>query len=462
MWKYLALHYGRNTIFMEHTELDNIESNVAYPYRRINYKMHLLLLTGQILMANGAATDQIKRDLFRAAVYMEIPEDKVHSHINYSTLMLTINDEQHSSHTSFAKCPAHAVNMSIISAVNQLIWRATKRNYPLEKYEKELLRLKDLRKHYSLPLETLGAGLICGGLCKLFGGDLAAGLSTMLCGIIGFHVRRLCGIYGFNPYAGIAISAFVATFLACIMQFASISATPIHPMIAATVFLIPGIPLINAVDDMLEGYLISGITRAVNTIFTLASIAFGIIMALWICGAEDITQVHIQPDDIYISHAFAAILTSIGMSMTFNLPKRFLPIAAIGAVIAVNLRNILVVQCDANIIAGTFAGAAVVGIMGQIINHWIHAPGSVLTIPSVLPLVPGVLLYRLLYSLLNISTIEADKLFSCIQNGIEAVTIITAITIGVTIPMLFFRPYLEKYQRKHIERLLVSRYLDKN
>ena len=439
--------------------MENTETIVAYPYRRINYKMHLLILTGQILMANGAATDQIKRDLFRAAVYMEIPEDKVHSHINYSTLMLNINDEQHSSYTSFGKCTTHAVNMSAISAVNQLIWRATKRNYPLEKYELELERIKRLPKHYPLPLEALGAGFICAGLCKLFGGDLAASICTLFCGLLGFGVRRLCNQYGFNPYAGISISAFFATLLACLMQYTSISSTPIHPMIAAAIFLIPGIPLINAVDDMLEGYLISGITRAVNTVFTIASIAFGIIMALWLCGAEDITQIHIQPNDVYISHAFAAALTAIGLSMMFNLPKRFLPIAAIGAVIAVNLRNILVIQCDANIIAGTFAGAAIVGIVGQIINHWIHAPGSVLTIPAVIPLVPGVLLYRLIYSLLNISTIGADKLFVSIQNGIEAVTIITAITIGVTIPMLFFRPYIEKYQRKHIEKLLVDRYL---
>ena len=438
------------------------EDDVAYPYLRIDYKMHLLLLTGQILMENGASTDQIKRDIFRAAVYMDIPGDNVHSHINFSTLMMSINDEKHYSYTSFAKCHTHVVNMSIISAVNRLIWRATKRNYSLEKYEKELLRLQKLRKHYSLPMEALGAGLICGGLCKLFGGDLAASLASMLCGVIGFWVRRACNSYGFNTYAVVTISAFVATFVACIIQYSDISSTPIHPMIAATVFLIPGIPLINAMDDMLEGYLLSGMTRAVNTLFTLASIAFGIIMALWLCGADDITQVHIQPDEVYISHAFAAILTSIGMSMSFNLPKRLLPIAAIGAVIAVNLRNILVIQYDANIIAGTFVGAAVVGIAGQIINHWVHAPGSVLTIPSVLPLVPGVLLYRLIYSLLNISTIDADNLFSSIQNGIEAVTIITSITIGVTIPMLFFRPYIEKYQRKKIERLLVRRYFWKH
>ena len=436
------------------------EELIAYPYRNINYKVHLLLLTGRFLMANGASTDQIMRELFRAAVYMEIPENRIHFHIVYTTIMVNVNDDQHSPYTSFCKCTTHGINMNVLSAINKLIWRATKRNYPLEQYEGELKRINRLTKRYSPFLEAMGAGLTCGGLCKLFGGDFAACLCTALCAIIGFNIRRTCDRYGFNPYAGITIASFSATLLACIMQYLYVSATPIHPMIAASIFLIPGVHLINAVDDLLEGYIISGVTRIISTIFIIASIAFGIIMALWICGAEDITHVPIQPVEVFISHSFAAAIAAIGLSIMFNLPRRLLPVAAVGAIIAVNLRNILVIQWGANIIAGTFAGAAVVGIVGQWILQWIHAPGSVLTTPAIIPLVPGVLLYRMLYALLNISVIDLPNLFTSIQNGIEAVMIIVVIAIGVTIPMIFFRPYLERYQRQHIEELLVQRYLD--
>ena len=436
------------------------EELIAYPYRNINYKVHLLLLTGRFLMANGASTDQIMRDLFRAAVYMEIPENRIHFHIAYTTLMVSVNDDEHSPYTSFYKCTTHGINMNVLSAISKLIWRATKRNYPLEQYEAELKRVSRLPKHYSPFLEAVGAGLSCGAICKLFGGDLAACLCTALAALIGFKIRRTCDRYGFNPYAGITIASFASTLLACIMQYLYVSSTPIHPMIAASIFLIPGIHLINAVDDLLEGYIVSGITRAISTTFIIASIAFGIIMALWICGAEDITHVPIQPEEIFISHSFAAAITAIGLSMMFNLPRRLLPIAAIGAIVAVNLRNILVIQFGANVIAGTFVGAAVVGIIGQWILQWIHAPGNVLTIPAVIPLVPGVLLYRLLYTMLNISVIDAANLFTSIQSGIEAIMIIVVIAIGVAIPMIFFRPYLERYQRQHIEELLVQRYLD--
>lgn len=436
------------------------ENEIAYPYQQLNYKMHLLMLTGQTLMEWGAATDQIKGYLFRAAVFMEIPEGQMNSYINYSTLMLNINDDKHNSHTAFIKCRAHGVNMSGVSSINRLIWRATRQNYSLEKYEQELERIKAKPRHYSFFWGMVGAGLVSGGLCKLFGADLIACICTFFCGMAGFLVRHLCVKYGFNQYACITLASFAATMLACFMQYTPFTATPIHPMIAASLFLIPGIPLLNAVDDMLEGYLVSGMTRAVNTLFAMAGIAFGIILALLLCGAGDITHVSIKPTDIFISHSFAAIIVAIGLGITFNMPRRFLCVAAIGAIMAVNLRNFLTIQLDANAILASFVGAAAVGIAAQIVNHWLQAPGGVLTIPAVIPLIPGVLLYRLIYALFTISSIDTQSLLASIINGVEAMTIITGLTIGITIPMLFFRPYLERYERQHIEELLVKRYLD--
>lgn len=436
------------------------EKEVSYPYQKLNYKMHLLLLTGQTLMEWGAATDQIKNYLFRASVFMEIPEGQMHSYINYSTLMLNINDDKHNSHTSFTKCRAHGVNMSGVSSINRLIWRATRKNFSLEKYEQELLRIKSKPRNYSFRWGMVGAGFVSGGLCKLFGADLAACVCTFFCGMAGFLVRHLCVKYGFNQYACITLASFAATMLACFMQYAPFSATPIHPMIAASLFLIPGIPLLNAIDDMLEGYLVSGITRIVNTLFAMAGIAFGIILALFLCGAGDITHVSIQPHELYFSHALAAVIVAIGLGITFNMPKRFLAVAAVGAILAVNLRNLLTIQFHSNAILASFVAAAAVGIAAQIVNRWLQAPGGVLTIPAVIPLIPGVLLYRLIYALFTISAIDSESLFISIKNGVEAVTIITGLTIGITIPILFFRPYLERYERQHIEELLVKRYLD--
>ena len=46
-------------------------------------------------------------------------------------------------------------------------------------------------------------------------------------------------------------------------------------------------------------------------------------------------------------------------------------------------------------------------------------------------MIPGVLLYRVLFALLNIQDITASTLLAMMRNGVEAVTIIIGIAIGV-------------------------------
>ena len=438
---------------MTHTQ----EDHIAYPYRRIMYKMQLILMTGELLMANGAATERIMRDMLRAATYMDITSDKISIHVNYTTLMLNINDDDHS-YTEFRKCRHHGVNMTVLADISNLTWTAIKENYSLEKYEEELHRLEDMPSPYPPLLSALSAGLACGGICKLFGCDWISFFCTVLSAAIGFAVRRLCNIYGFNVYAGTAISAFAATALACFFQSVSGTSTPSYPMIAAALFLIPGIPLINAVDDMLNNYIMAGTTRLTHTMLIIGSMTFGISIALWVGNVTDFTRVPIQPEDIYLSQTLAAALAGAGYAAIFNLPGRLLPVVALGAVIAVDVRNLMVIQLDSNLVAGSFLGAAILGVAAQKAIQWFHTPGSVLTIPSVIPLMPGVLLYRLLFSILNITTIDAQTLLVGIRSGVEAATVVIAMAVGVTIPTIFFRPRLEKYQRQQMEKLLLQRY----
>ena len=427
------------------------------PYSHIGHKLHLLLHTGQLLMENGADTDRTVRDMMRAAAYMGIPADKIHQHVMYTTLMLNVNDDEHT-YTEFRKCTHHGVNMTILSAVSKLSWRAMRDNYSLEKYEAELERIKSLPHHYSPLLTALGAGFACGGFCKLFGCDWIAFFCTALCAFIGFYVRRICNSYGFNPYAGIAIASFSATLLAYFTQFFSGSATPWYPMIACTLFIVPGIPLINAVDDLLNNYIVSGTTRAINTLLIVGSMTFGIVIAIRLGNVADFTSISLQPDEIYFSQAVAAAIASIGFSMIFNVPRRLLPIIALGGILAVGLRNIAVLQFGMSQAAGSFLGAAAVGILALKAVHWFHTPNIILTIPSAIPMIPGVLLYRLLFELINIRSIDAAALMDGLRSGVEAVTIIVAIAVGVTIPNIFMHRYIEKLKQQQIEELLSERY----
>ena len=403
------------------------------PFSRIGYKMHLLLQVGKALMESGADTDRTVRDMKRAAAYMGIPPERIHQHTMYTTLMLNVNDDEHS-YTEFCKCKNHGVNMTTLSAVSKLTWKALARNYTLESFERHIMRIKGIPKEYAVWQTALGAGAACGGFCVLFGGSLLDFFITAICACFGFYVRRLCNAYAFNHYAAIAITSFVTTMLAWATQF-PLGELHWHPLIACTLFLVPGIPLINAIDDFLNNYIVSGLTRAIYTLLVVGSMTFGIVLAIRLGHVADFTEVSLSPHSIYLAQAVAAAISAMGFSIIFNIPRRLLPVVGVGGIITVMLRNFCVMELGTSQAFGSFLGAATVGLLALKAIHTFHTPNV----------------------LLNISTITPAALLDGIRSGVEAIIIIIGIAVGVAIPNIFNQRHIEKVKQKRVARLLALR-----
>lgn len=109
----------------------------------------------------------------------------------------------------------------------------------------------------------------------MFGGDWIAFLITAICTFVGFRTRARCIEFGINVYMSIAISAFLCHLSGlCVFLFSGLSSTPYHPLLACTLYIVPGVPLINFVDDMIDNHLLVGITRAANTVMMVGGMAF--------------------------------------------------------------------------------------------------------------------------------------------------------------------------------------------
>lgn len=67
-----------------------------------------------------------------------------------------------------------------------------------------------------------------------------------------------------------------------------------------------------------------------------------------------------------------------------------------------------------------------------------------MTIPSVIPLIPGVFMYRLLFSIINLENVDNMNYHHVLNNGVNTTLILLAIAVGVAIPNIFFRNYINK------------------
>lgn len=432
----------------------------------IRHKLDLLLRTGQLLVESAADTNRIMRNMKRTAAFLGLPEEHLHIYVQFNMLMVNLSDNEHS-FTKFQRCDKHGINMTTISLISKLSWKAIREDYSIERYAEELEAIASRPRNYTPVQVAIGTGFACGGFCIQFGCDWTAFFYASFAAAIGMYLRGLMLRKGLNNYMGIAIAAFISTVIAWATTYlpSSWTDTPLHPLLACALFIVPGVPLINFVDDMLDNYIQVGLTRAINTFLMIVAMSFGIAFFLKLSNF-DLTQFYtipMIPHNTYISYAIAAAISAMGFSMIFNIPRRLLWVVAIGGIIAVCTRNFVNlgpsnnnIGLDMGLAIGSLAGSALVSLVAVKAVHWVHAPNHVLSIPSVIPMVPGVLMYRALVGLIEMNGVVGE-LTNAMKFGMASAITIMCIALGVAIPNVFVRHWVAKDRQRKLKQMIEDR-----
>lgn len=432
----------------------------------IRHKLDLLLRTGQLLVESAADTNRIMRNMKRTAAFLGLPEEHLHIYVQFNMLMVNLSDNEHS-FTKFQRCDKHGINMTTISLISKLSWKAIREDYSIERYAEELEAIASRPRNYTPVQVAIGTGFACGGFCIQFGCDWTAFFYASFAAAIGMYLRGLMLRKGLNNYMDIAVAAFISTVIAWATTYlpSSWTDTPLHPLLACALFIVPGVPLINFVDDMLDNYIQVGLTRAINTFLMIVAMSFGIAFFLKLSNF-DLTQFYtipMIPHNTYISYAIAAAISAMGFSMIFNIPRRLLWVVAIGGIIAVCTRNFVNlgpsnnnIGLDMGLAIGSLAGSALVSLVAVKAVHWVHAPNHVLSIPSVIPMVPGVLMYRALVGLIEMNGVVGE-LTNAMKFGMASAITIMCIALGVAVPNVFARHWVAKNRQRKLKQMIEDR-----
>lgn len=348
--------------------------------------------------------------------------------------------------------------MDIISAISVLTWTALRNEYTLDEFSQKLEEIAKKDPPYSNATSAVFAGFACGAFPILFGGTIISAWITTFCALLGFIVLLILKRFQINGYISIASAAAVSSGLAFLSGCIFDSGDVIYAMIACTLFMVPGIPLINTVDDLLNNYILAGISRAVHTLLIVGSMTVGISMAQYFNHSYDFTHLSIVPDSISIVLLGAAVVGAAGYAVMFYTPKRLLPLIGIGGLIAILVKNTLILHLGFSVFGATFIAAAMVSLFSLKAARHGKTSSKVLAIPSAIPLVPGVFIYRFLYAMLHINSLTSTTLVEAIQSGVTAILIIISIGVGVAIPSILAGKILDARKEKKLESLLDKRY----
>ncbi len=243
---------------------------------------NFLLDFSTTLMTAGVHTSRVVRNVTRIAASFgyEVEMTVFQKHITMSVLH---GADDTIRRTSVRKIEPGPFNFNTISQLSSLSWAAHDRHLPLpelrRRYEAVVAEPR-LSRWWVLLLVSLANA----AFCRLFGGDPAAMGLVFAATLAGFFVRQETTRRGMNHMAVFFLCSFIASMIAALGIWYGLGDTPQIALGTSVLFLIPGVPLINAIIDTLEGHVLVGFSRAVNACILIICIALGLSATLLIVG----------------------------------------------------------------------------------------------------------------------------------------------------------------------------------
>ena len=103
---------------------------------------------------------------------------------------------------------------------------------------------------------------------------------------MGLFVRQVLHHKGASHYVVFLAAAFVSSFVAGMGFRYGWGTTPQVALATSVLFLVPGVPFLNAFTDIIEGHVLTGTSRAVNAAALMVCVSLGLLLTMLSLGLE--------------------------------------------------------------------------------------------------------------------------------------------------------------------------------
>jgi uncharacterized membrane protein YjjP (DUF1212 family) len=201
--------------------------------------------------------------------------EQVHARIGYASMAVTIR-RCDTGITCLRKVGRIGVNERMADELWKLARQISPGNQTIKQVRLRLEGLSLAVPRHAPPLVALAVGLACAAFGRLLGVDWRGTGPVFIAGMIGQHVRHELLKRNMNVFVCAAVVSSLSSFLSDLGAHWTGSLTFATAMISPVLLLVPGVPAINAQNDILEGRPSLGSARAVTVMVILVFIAFGL------------------------------------------------------------------------------------------------------------------------------------------------------------------------------------------
>lgn len=194
------------------------------------------------------------------------------------SIILTLRDrDTHDYYSEVITIQALPISFEHNSELSALSWEIHDEHLPLDVIWEKYKRIISAPK-LSPYLVLLLVGFANASFCRLFGGDWTSMGIVFVATLVGMFLKQRMMATSLNHYIIFIVSAFVASMIASTTLW--MNTTSDIALATSVLYLVPGVPLINGVIDVVEGHTLTGFARLIQAAILIICIAIGLSFTL--------------------------------------------------------------------------------------------------------------------------------------------------------------------------------------
>ena len=364
--------------------------------RELNLTLDFCLRVGEVLLSSGAGAADVSATM--QALGHALGARQAEVDITFTSLSMSYQASPEDwPLVATRQVRSRVIDYQDLTNVDHLARAVLRGDLGLVEARAELRRITSTGHDRPRWAVSIAWGLMCGGIgLQLGGGPLVlaiAFVASVLIDRLQLRMSRRRMPYFYQQVVGGAVATLVAL---------GASATPLDVDIslvitANIVMLLAGVGFMGAIQDALTGFYITAGARLIEVMLATTGIIAGVTGGLGIAVAAGVDLPAIIPgsgsiNDLGLTALGAATAAAAFAFSTYSPKRALIPIAVVAAV-AVTISR-------ASINPGVGAAWAVglaatfVGLVGYGIGRRLRVPALVVVVSAVVPMLPGLAIYR--------------------------------------------------------------------
>ncbi len=231
------------------------------------------------LMSSGAEIYRVEDSVSRVLRAYGVEAPEVFALPN--CLIVSINTPDGRPITRMRRIPVHGTDIEELDIYNEISRELCSQTPPVGEALDMLSRITSVRRSFRPTEVLLGYSFATAFFTLLFGGSAMDAVCAFVCGsAVGLCLMFGSKIAGRNGFFLTVLGSAVAAFLAHLLVVGGLGFDVDTITIGVLMLLVPGVPLTNAMREILAGDIYSGLSRAAEAILTAAAIALGVAVGI--------------------------------------------------------------------------------------------------------------------------------------------------------------------------------------